>query len=243
MVTDVDISLREKGPRLFFSFTRMIEHNKKEKIMKSDLALGKLNLYKELDEGKFNMLNFGVFKETLRVYVREGDGTGKRGRNLINMPIMFINARAFVEELKTLNDKEAPYSVSFDMYGPKWDPATKKRLPNERTLMGKIGVARAESKTKDIINILFVVTDQNVKKVFPLIPTPYLDVYRNGKKVSDKRELSEMWTKAYAKSFESVLDALPEVNNERDDSDISGNGSFTKNKQTSDNIDDVLEDL
>jgi len=210
--------------------------------MKSDLALGKLNLYKELGDGKFNMLNFGIFKETLRVYVREGDGTAKKGRNLINMPIMFINARAFMEELKTLNEKEAPYSVSFDMYGPKWDNTTKKRIPNERTLMGKIGVARAESKTKDIVNILFVVTDQNVKKVFPLIPTPYLDIYRNGKKITDKKELSEIWTRAYAKSLESVLDSLPEVNNERDDSDI-GSSDFSKNKQTSDNVEDVLNDL
>ena len=210
--------------------------------MKSDLALGKLNLYKELGDGKFNMLNFGVFKEVLRIYVREGDGTSKKGRNLINMPIMFINARAFVNELKELNEKEAPYSVSFDMYGPKWDNTTNKRIPNERVLNGKIGLARAESKTKDIVNILFVVTNQNVKKVFPLVPTPYLDVYRNGKKVTDKKELSEMWTKAYAKSFESVLDALPEVNNERDDSEVS-NGDFKKNKQTSDSVDDVLDSL
>lgn len=210
--------------------------------MKSDLALGKLNLYKELSDGKFNMLNFGVFKEVLRIYVREGDGTSKKGRNLINMPIMFINARAFVNELKELNEKEAPYSVSFDMYGPKWDNTTNKRIPNERVLNGKIGLARAESKTKDIVNILFVVTNQNVKKVFPLVPTPYLDVYRNGKKVTDKKELSEMWTKAYAKSFESVLDALPEVNNERDDSEVGG-GDFKKNKQTSDSVDDVLDSL
>ena len=209
--------------------------------MKSDMALSKLNLYKELGDNRFEALNFGVYKETLRLYVKETDG--KRSKNLINMPIMFINARLLSEKLEELNNKEAPYNTSLDFYGAKWDNKTNKRIPNERDLMGKVGLARVANKDGDIINLMFVVTKDGIRKTFPLIPTPYLDIYENGKKLDDKERLSKMWTRAYAKSFDQVLAALPEVNNERHDDDDKGGykKKYDKPKETTTN--DSISDL
>ena len=130
--------------------------------MKSDLALGKLTLYKELDNKKFLILNFGIYKEILRVYVKETEGAGDKGKNLINMPLMFINARLFVDEFKKLNNEKEGYSFVMEMYGPKWD-SSGKRLDGEKELNGKIGIARAKDKEGNIINLLFVVTNPNVK--------------------------------------------------------------------------------
>jgi len=220
--------------------------------MKSDIALGKLTLYKELKEGNYEVLNFGVYKEILRIYVKESSENGKKSRNLINMPFMFIYARAFLDELEVLNTRDVGYSISFDMYGPKWDPNTKERIPHDRTLMGKIGLARMENAAKEVVNLVFVITKDNVKKVFPLIPTPYLDIYVKGKKVEDKKELSERWTKAYYRSFEHVLSSLPEVNNLRKDDEENNKGYNKKpyqkqqpanNVNSGDDLDDMLGSL
>jgi len=215
--------------------------------MKSDIALAKLTLYKELGEGKYQVLNFGVYREVLRLYVKEGDGTSKQGKNLLNMPIMFLNARAFFLELEKLNTRDTGYNMSFDMYGPKWDENSK-RIPNARELIGKIGVARMANSDGEITNLIFVVNGQNVKKVFPLIPTPYLDLYRNGKKIEDKTELTDMWTEAYIKSFGDILAALPEVNNEKETiaeakAAKGGGSSFNNKKYSKINEDDLLKDL
>jgi len=224
--------------------------------MKSDLALGKLNLYRETGKEKFNMLSFGIFKETLRITVREKDNNpdAKQSRVLINMPIMFMYARVFLEELEALNDRQEGYTISLDMSGPKWDFNTKKRLPNQKELMGKLGLARKKDKEGNVVNLLTVTTNQNVMNVFPIINTPYLDIVRNGKRIEDKSVLSKIWTKAYARSLDHILSALPEVNNERDDSnpEFSNNkgykksyekSGFKKAKPVNDSVDDVLDSI
>jgi len=224
--------------------------------MKSDLALGKLNLYRETGKEKFNMLSFGIFKETLRVTVREKDNNpdAKQSRVLINMPIMFMYARLFLDELKTLNDKPEDYTMSLDMYGPKWDFNTKKRIPNQKELMGKLGIARKKNKEGSIVNLITVTTNQNIRNVFPIITTPYLELVRNGKKIEDKSELSMIWTKAYAKSLDGILSSLPEVNNERDDNnpEFANNKGykkpyekkeFKKAPPVNDSVDDVLDSI
>ena len=212
--------------------------------MKSDLALGKLSLYKDIGDGKFIVLNFGVYKEVLRVYVKESKAAGDKGKNLINMPMMFINARLFIDEFKKLNNEKEGYSFMMETYGPKWTQDGK-RIEGEKNLVGKIGFARAKDKEGNLVNLLYVVTNQNVKKVFPIVPTPYLVMYRNGEKITDKEELSKLWTTAYIKSLESVLDNLPEVNNERDDNNPDNktsykkNNSFKKKESSSSDVDDL----
>jgi hypothetical protein len=220
-------------------------------MSKSDLALGKLNLYRETGSEKFNMLTFGVFKESLRIYVREKDNNpdNKRSRIIMNMPIGFLYARAFLNELETITEKPEDYTFSLDLYGPKW--SGEKRVPNDRELMGKIGLARKKNKEGFVVNILTVATNQGVKNVFPIIPTPYLDIVINGKKIEDKTVLSTIWTKAFYRSFSDVLSSLPEVNNERDDNSEANNKNYKKSYDKSkykkepvnDDIDDVINDI
>jgi len=117
--------------------------------MRSDLALGKLNLYRELKNKELLIMNFGVYKETMRVYLKKVPKIGERGTNLINFPIAFLNARLFAEELSTLNEKEAGYTFHLELYGAKFDQTTNRRIDGEKELMGKIGLARAKNSKDD----------------------------------------------------------------------------------------------
>lgn len=178
--------------------------------MNIDIALSRLKLFRQLKENKFQMLTFGVYKNVLRIYVREGSGVaGEKTKLLQNLPLMLMNARIFVEELKKLSTRESGYNFVMELYAPGW--TNEKMDRSKKDLQGKIGMARAKSPDGDTTNLIYVVSNQNVKAVFPLIPTPYIQFSVNGKKITDKEVLSNMWTDGYAKTLDDALSLFPEI--------------------------------
>ena len=208
--------------------------------MNIDIALSRLKLFRQLKENKFQMLTFGVYKNILRVYVREGSGVaGEKTKLLQNLPLMLMNARIFVNELKKLSKQDPGYNFVMELYAPGWKNDKMDR--SKKDLQGKIGMARAKSPEGDITNLIYVVSNQNVKAVFPLMPTPYIEFSVNGKKITDKEKLSNIWTEGYAKTLEEALALFPEIHIE--DKDIGTSNNKKSNDVGSDDDMGILDSI
>ena len=177
--------------------------------MNVNIALSKLKLFKELEGNRMHILTFGIYKDNLRIYVKEADRNNMRDAKLVcNMAVMSMNSRLLVEELRELHTREDKYKFELGMFGPKW--VDNKRVEGEMVKMGSVGLVRANNKDGKAINILYIESNIGTKYIFPLIPTPFVTISRNGKIVDDATALSNMWTTAYCKSFEGMLNLYPE---------------------------------
>ena len=203
------------------------------------LALAKLTIYKDNGHVNFLVLNYGVYKNMLRIYVKESNGKGERNANIVNTAIPFINARLLGDELSKLDSQKEGYVFSMKLYGPKWDNSTNKRVEGEKELNATIGLGKVKDKDENIINIMFVVSQHGVKKVFPLTTTPYTELFRDGKQITDKAELSNIWARAYAKSFNDALGDMPEAYSQPETSAPANN----YNKQSVVTDKDIIDDL
>lgn len=181
--------------------------------MNVNILLSRLALYREVDDKTLHALGFGVYKNNIRLYIKESPTSDIRNNTLIfNMALVHMNARLIANELNELNTRKEGYNVSFPLYGKKF--INNQAVDGERELTGTIGVARTKDKSGDIINILYITSPVGTKYIFPLKPTPYVDVVKNGELVKDNKVLSEMWTKAYADTFTAVLNKIPEAINQ-----------------------------
>lgn len=212
--------------------------------MNVNILLSKLSLYKEIDNDKLHVLAFGVYKNTLRIYVKESPKDDLRNNQLVfNMGVVTMNARLIANALETLNDQKEGYNLSFPMYGKKF--VNNQPVDGERELTGTIGVARAKNKSEDIVNLIYVTTPIGTKYIFPLTPTPYIDIVINGETVKDNKKLSEIWTKAFSDTFTAVLNNIPEAH-AKDPKQASNNSMYQSKpgaKPTIVSNDDLLKDL
>ena len=211
-----------------------------------DTVLGKLRLFQDRGEGVLRMLSYGVYRNTIRLYVREiKDNDFKKAKLLFNLPIVMVNMRVISDELITLSEKEEDYSFVMELFGPKWDK-NQKRVPNEKQLVGKIGLAKKKNKAGDVLNLIFLENNAGVKYFFPINTTPYVAIYKNGKKIDDKTELSNIWTKAYGKVLADLLALFPEQIIDKDgggDGNKVGNYKKSNVEQSAEVKSDSVDDL
>ena len=178
--------------------------------MNVNIMLSRAVLYRELNDDKLHMLKFGVYKNMLRLYVSEASKNNIRDNKLLfTMPIPTIDARVVLNTLETLNEQKEGFNIAYSLFGKKF--VDNQPVPNEKELMGVIGLARVKNKDDSIVNIVYITTPLETKYVFPLLPTPYIEIIKNGELVKDKTELSRIWSKAYADNFKAILDNFPEA--------------------------------
>lgn len=214
--------------------------------MNVNVLLSRLALYREVGKNTLHALGLGVYKNTLRVYIKESAKENIRDNKLIfNFGLVHMNARLIAAELQTLNDQKEGYNKAFALYGRKFE--NNQPVENERVLTATIGVARSKNKDGDVVNILYVTNTAGTKYIFTLLPTPYVDVIEDGKLVSDKKKLSVIWTKAYSDTFDAVLNKIPEaITQERpsmSNNSSYGNQSNPNAKPTLVSGTDLLDDL
>jgi len=178
--------------------------------MNVNIMLSRAVLYKDISDTKLNILKFGVYKNMLRLYVSEASKDNIRDNKLLfTMPIPTINARVFSNTLEELNEKEDGFNIAYSLFGKKF--MNNQPVPNEKELMGVLGLARVKHKEGGIVNIIYITTPLETKYIFPLLPTPYMEIIKNGETIKDKTELSRIWTKAYSDNFKAILDNFPEA--------------------------------
>jgi len=181
--------------------------------MNIDVALAQLDLFKEAGESDFFKFKIGIWNRHMRIYISKGNQKKEvKDKLLFNMVLMHKNARMFEEDFETVLKSKEPISLSYELLSPTWE--NDKMVKDAKQLTGKLGIAKAKNKEGELLNILFVITPQNVKYLFPLLPTPYVKVFKNNVEVTDKTPLSNKWTSMYHKTFKAVLDLIPEAYSE-----------------------------
>ena len=186
-----------------------------------NILLAQLKLYQEVKDDKLLLLSFGVYKKTLRLYINSMDKVGFGNRKLIfSTGLVPMNSRLIGNSLLDLVKSKEEFDVGFKLYGAKYE--NDKRVENERTLICTIHIRKAKNKNGNLVNLIQIVTGLDVKYTFVLKPTPYIEVFENGEKVTDETHLSDIWAKAFAKNFNAVLDLVPERFDETTDS-VSNN--------------------
>lgn len=196
-------------------------------------ALGKLKLYAEIDGG-FNVFTFGIFKGHVRIYIKSVlKSDPKNDTLLFNMAIMPMNLETFINFIDEIKDKEAGTTLAVDQLGPLWEN-------NKRTdgtmLNGTLGIAKAKTSDDKIVNVIFVTTKDGMQFKFPLLPSPYVRLVKNGTPITDKTELSARWTKAYYNLMTNVMALVPEARLKTIDDDTSPNRYQVKNTNTTNNV-------
>lgn len=202
--------------------------------MNIDTALAQLDLYKEAGESEFFKFRIGIWNKHMRIYISKGNQRKDvKDKLLFNMVLMHKNARMFEEDFEEIIKSKEPLSLSYDLLSPTWE--NDKMIKDAKQLTGKLGIAKVKNKEGLLINVLFVITPQNVKYLFPLLPTPYVRVVRNNVEVTDKIKLTDKWTSMYHNTFKAVLDMIPEAYSEEVPMDASkrkpvaqNNNSYTK---------------
>ena len=197
-------------------------------------------------------LRLSGYKNFLRWQVFIVDLTGKeKMRMALHIP---MNRQAFyvlVNELENLNDKEAGYSFTIEVYSPLWDNKTN-QMTGEKALSGTVTVGRRQTDDGIINYILLTDAAREKKYAFKLSPTPFIKLYKNGKAMSDE-DSSKVWTKAYVDTLKAVLDLFPEILDDEDTPLGDGGNTYTKaasknksNKETKkddvdlDSFDDII---
>jgi len=114
---------------------------------------------------------------------------------------------AFINEMKELPKKDLDHMFTITLHSPVWvdDKPTGDIKEN-----GSISLVK-KKVNDEVINYL-IISDNKVgnKYIFKLLPTPYYTFSVNGSIVTDTIA-SEIFTKAYARTLESILDLVPEA--------------------------------
>jgi len=194
-----------------------------------DNMLGKLSLMTKNGNKEYR-LKFSGYKNFLRLHIfyteRNPDNLAELKVNQFvgSIPINRTGLNIIVNELSKLNTKEEGYVAGLNVYKPIWED---NKMTDERVLAGRIFVGRKKLE-EGIINFIGVsinIAGEDKKFVFKLLPSPYLEIIVNGKKVSEEMA-SMMWTDAYYRTLVDVLSNLPEV--------LEDDEQQSKNKKSSD---------
>lgn len=176
--------------------------------------LNRVTLYREQKDRLFS-LNFGVYNNTLRLYIREVDIEKKETSKLIcNLSLQPEKARYLKEMLKEvkkleLKDKDKR-EMEVKLYGIEWD-RNGKPIPKSRVLLGILAVGKVKNGEGEIVNYLAVTNKFNKKFIFPFLPTPYEEYYIDGNKIENKTILSNIKLNSFKTIFEDILGFVPEV--------------------------------
>jgi len=146
----------------------------------------------------------------LTVFEREiNKETNKRDKYKLgaNLFIRREAMYALINEMKELPKKDINYIFTITLHSPVW---VDEKPTGDIKENGSISLIRKKVE-EDIINYL-VISDNKIgsKYIFKLLPTPYYTFSINGAIVTDT-VASEIFTKAYAKTLESILDLVPEA--------------------------------
>ena len=176
--------------------------------------LGRVTLYREVKD-KLLSLNFGVYNNTLRLYVRETDKERKESPKLIcNLSLQPEKARYLKEMLLNIKDLDMKdkdnREVEVKLYGIEWDK-NNKPIPNSKVYLGSLAVGKIKNKEGSIVNYLAVVNRYNKKFIFPFLPTPYEEYYIDGSKIDNKTILSNIKLNSFRATLENILNFIPEV--------------------------------
>ena len=156
---------------------------------------------------------------------------------------------ALINEMKELPKKDVNHIFTITLYSPVW---TDDKPTGDIKESGTVSLLRKQIN-EDIINYL-VISDNKVgsKYIFKLLPTPYYTFSINGKIVNDT-VASEIFTRAYARTLESIMDLVPEAYTEEANiTEINNNTKplttevkkeEPKQEEKAPDIDDLLNDI
>jgi len=176
--------------------------------MNVNVIMSKLKLYKEIKDNKLLTLSYGVYNGTIRLYINTVKRDDYKSFDSVgNLALTHINSRLFSRALARINDEKEGYSVTFNLYGAKFEDD--KRVHNEKVLNGKLTILRVKTDG-GLVNVIQITTDKEQKFSFGLLPTPYITIVENGELIKDKTKLSTLWTEAYSDTVKAMLDMFPE---------------------------------
>ena len=176
--------------------------------------LNKVILYREQNDTLLS-LNFGVYNNTLRLYVRSTDLEKKnKSKLLCNMSLQPEKARFLKELLKDIKELSLENTdkkeIEVKLYGIEWD-SNNKPIPNSKKLLGSLAVGKLKNKNNEIVNYLAITNMYGKKFIFPFLPTPYEEYYIDGKKIENKTILSSIKIKSFTAIFSNILNFVPEI--------------------------------
>ena len=204
--------------------------------------LSRVVLYREIKD-KLLSLNFGVYNNTLRLYIKETDKERKDTPKLIcNLSLQPEKARYLKEMLINIKDLELKDKNNREMevklYGIEWDK-NNKPIHNSKVFLGSLAVGKVKNSEGAIVNYLAVTNKFNKKFVFPFLPTPYEEYYIDGSKIENKTILSNIKLNSFRAILENILNFIPEIvpeleeikNNIKNFRNGNGNRNNYSNKQ------------
>lgn len=179
--------------------------------MNVNKMFGTLKLYQDAPNKKLLTLTVGVFKGLVRLYVNRSNTDFSEREFLFTIALTPINARLISLELNKLHKSKEESKLEVKLFGAKFNDETNQRVEGERSPTGSIRIAKLKNKDGVLVNVIQIVNKTDRELTFTLKPTPYIDIYRNDKKIVDETALSDLWTEAYAETFKMVLTNIPEA--------------------------------
>lgn len=171
-------------------------------------ALSGIKLYTETKDNKLLTLTFGVYKGYFRLYINKMDKDFKNNEFIFTAMLTTVNTRLVYNKLKNLHKLKDKYAYEVKMFGAKF--VDDKRVMDERSITGSFKIMKVKNKDDDLVNVIQIIDKLDKKYNFVLMNTPYVDIYINNVKVTDKSILSNEWCEAYSVALGDVLRLMPE---------------------------------
>ena len=197
------------------------------------LRLRRLTLLDKVGDKEY-ILNWGYRDGyvSLGVIDKETNKSVKDARLVLNTVLL----RTLVEYLeKVMSSKE---EISYTIESKSRDFNNKEN--DALIVKGKVHIGK--KKIKDYL-INYIMIENGVKYPFKLLPSKYYVFYKNGERLDDYTELSNIFTKAYVKELNKILDEIPPFSEEdlfEVNLNFNKNDKKNNNKNTTDKEDDDL---